>query len=587
MDCKSNTGRMSSATDFIKKLYKILGDEALQNVIGWTPQRDRFVVKDVEEFQNSVLPAMFKHSNFASFVRQLNKYGFRKVKNFDDVGKNTWMFYHPDFQEDQRDALDKIRRNVPRPQKSSRPKSKISISPESSQANAESLHTEVASMRMQLGSIGTAVSEILSHVRLLEHSFQEAESVALQRGRALAQHDKLVAGLVEYILRVNHVNIGDLQGESSFDANINTVSLEQTQDLPKDMPRGFNSDDGSAGDGAAGSNPATPAGIEELQVRDGPKGTPTQGGTMSLERDPMVSQHKMANNSWEEYEELTPHALRLDMSRTSSQGWSAVGQTGWEGFIGSPFDGNVSAGETSGEESFFMRPLSRFLPRWVVPPHVLVVEDDAISRTLNTKFLQVFGCTIDFAVDGVEAVGKMAQEKYDLVLMDIVMPRLDGVSATSMIRKFDQQTPIISMTSNAGPTELMSYYSSGMNDILPKPFKKGVLLDMLEKHLTHLIRQERSSSLRFSPFATGIPSANNTPDGGFSSLKAGEGNLSPVDLTSPNTGEGTGSLLNLGRGSDSYNQLSNMAPGNEYSLKRDLDEEDLYGRERKRVNLTK
>jgi CheY-like chemotaxis protein len=74
----------------------------------------------------------------------------------------------------------------------------------------------------------------------------------------------------------------------------------------------------------------------------------------------------------------------------------------------------------------------------------------------------------------------MNLEKYDLVLMDIVMPKLDGVSATSLIRKFDQGTPIISMTSNSKPNEIMTYYSSGMNDILPKPFTKEGLLDMLE-----------------------------------------------------------------------------------------------------------
>jgi CheY-like chemotaxis protein len=60
------------------------------------------------------------------------------------------------------------------------------------------------------------------------------------------------------------------------------------------------------------------------------------------------------------------------------------------------------------------------------------------------------------------------------------MPKLDGVSATSLIRKFDQGTPIISMTSNSKPNEIMTYYSSGMNDILPKPFTKEGLLDMLE-----------------------------------------------------------------------------------------------------------
>lgn len=138
-----------------------------------------------------------------------------------------------------------------------------------------------------------------------------------------------------------------------------------------------------------------------------------------------------------------------------------------------------SSFDSSGSQKLRVR-RSTYVPGWAVPPRVLLVDDDAVSRKLSSKFLKVFGCTIDVAVDGVGAVNKMNLEKYDLVLMDIVMPKLDGVSATSLIRKFDQGTPIISMTSNSKPNEIMTYYSSGMNDILPKPFSKEGLLEMLE-----------------------------------------------------------------------------------------------------------
>ena len=60
---------------------------------------------------------------------------------------------------------------------------------------------------------------------------------------------------------------------------------------------------------------------------------------------------------------------------------------------------------------------STYVPLWSVPPKVLIVDDDAISRKLGSKFLQVFGCTTDIAVDGVSAINKMNLEKYDLVLM--------------------------------------------------------------------------------------------------------------------------------------------------------------------------
>lgn len=65
---------------------------------------------------------------------------------------------------------------------------------------------------------------------------------------------------------------------------------------------------------------------------------------------------------------------------------------------------------------------------WAVAPKVLLVEDDPVCRKLSSKFLQVFGCQIDVAEDGVSAVNKVNMEKYDLVFMDIMMPHLDGRS---------------------------------------------------------------------------------------------------------------------------------------------------------------
>jgi osomolarity two-component system, response regulator SKN7 len=189
-----------------------------------------------------------------------------------------------------------------------------------------------------------------------------------------------------------------------------------------------------------------------------------------------------------------------------------MGALGAGGFVqvAEPGGAEPSQAEAGGE---LLRPPSKlrvrrstFVPGWAVPPRVLLVDDDAVTRKLSSKFLQVFGCTTDVAVDGVSAVNKMNLEKYDLVLMvrrarlgggeraadatflqDIVMPKLDGVSATSLIRQFDHMTPIISMTSASKPNEIMTYYSSGMNDILPKPFSKEGLLEMLEVRPRSLI----------------------------------------------------------------------------------------------------
>ena len=75
--------------------------------------------------------------------------------------------------------------------------------------------------------------------------------------------------------------------------------------------------------------------------------------------------------------------------------------------------------------------------------------------------------------------------KYDLILMDIIMPNLDGVSACHIIRQFDR-TPIVAMTSNIRSDDIQMYFHHGMDDVLPKPFTRKSLLEMLEKHLMHL-----------------------------------------------------------------------------------------------------
>jgi osomolarity two-component system response regulator SKN7 len=86
----------------------------------------------------------------------------------------------------------------------------------------------------------------------------------------------------------------------------------------------------------------------------------------------------------------------------------------------------VASTSTAGTRSALRVRRSTFVPAWSVPPRVLLVEDDAVSRRLSSKFLQVFGCTIDVAVDGDSAVNKMNLEKYDLVLMvSAVSPRTE------------------------------------------------------------------------------------------------------------------------------------------------------------------
>ena len=92
-----------------------------------------------------------------------------------------------------------------------------------------------------------------------------------------------------------------------------------------------------------------------------------------------------------------------------------------DGGIGQSSEGTVQNVSSSERQTLRIR-RSTYVPGWSVPPRVLLVEDDAVSRKLSSKFLQIFGCTIDVAVDGVGAVNKMNLEKYDLVLMVRLIP---------------------------------------------------------------------------------------------------------------------------------------------------------------------
>nr|XP_019044865.1 hypothetical protein I302_06779 [Kwoniella bestiolae CBS 10118]OCF23795.1 hypothetical protein I302_06779 [Kwoniella bestiolae CBS 10118] len=147
---------------------------------------------------------------------------------------------------------------------------------------------------------------------------------------------------------------------------------------------------------------------------------------------------------------------------------------------------------------------STIKPHWATTPKILVVEDDLVYRQLSSKFLSKFGCVTETVENAQGAVEKMNKDKYDLVLMDIFFgPNMDGRKATSLIRQFDNYTPIISMTSNAQPQDVDSYIRSGMNDILAKPFTKHGLFLILDKHLMHL-RQAQIYE-KIIPISVGVP----------------------------------------------------------------------------------
>jgi PAS domain S-box-containing protein len=103
--------------------------------------------------------------------------------------------------------------------------------------------------------------------------------------------------------------------------------------------------------------------------------------------------------------------------------------------------------------------------------HVLLVEDHAINQELALEILSSAGIVVDVAADGLEAVEQVRKTRYDAVLMDIQMPRMDGHEATRQIRKMPERKglPIIAMTANVMPADREQALNAGMNDYIPKP----------------------------------------------------------------------------------------------------------------------
>jgi PAS domain S-box-containing protein len=111
---------------------------------------------------------------------------------------------------------------------------------------------------------------------------------------------------------------------------------------------------------------------------------------------------------------------------------------------------------------------------------ILLVEDNLLNQRLALKVLENFGFETDLAVNGKVAVDKVSQSAYNIILMDLQMPEMDGYQATETIRqKLKNSTPIVAMTAHSLVGERDKCLAVGMNDYLPKPFAPADLFNKI------------------------------------------------------------------------------------------------------------
>lgn len=118
------------------------------------------------------------------------------------------------------------------------------------------------------------------------------------------------------------------------------------------------------------------------------------------------------------------------------------------------------------------------------PIKVLLTEDNEFNRLVATRTLSRNNCIVTPAVNGAEAIEKIRGERFDIILMDLQMPVMDGIEATKRIRNtLGIDTPIIALSANAFKTEIDQCYIIGMNDYVTKPFEEKFLIDSIHKNL--------------------------------------------------------------------------------------------------------
>ena len=114
---------------------------------------------------------------------------------------------------------------------------------------------------------------------------------------------------------------------------------------------------------------------------------------------------------------------------------------------------------------------------------ILVADDNLLNQEIITEILLEAAIEAEIAVNGEEAVQKFHQTPFDLILMDMQMPVMNGIDATLQIRKTNREIPIIAMTANATQTDREKCLSAGMNDFISKPVNLKEFWDTLSTWL--------------------------------------------------------------------------------------------------------
>lgn len=360
---------------FVHKLYnEIENNENKEFLIIWNKfdAGKSFIITDINIFSAQVLPRLFKHCNYASFVRQLNKYGFNKIKQTDldpsllndqecnptNNQNNINVFRNDFFQKDRLDLLPNIKRQ-------------------------ENPHNSELSKDL---------------TSILQKTF-----INIKNDPPLAPNEDA----------------------NSF--NSNGFVLQNDNEVMNKII------------------------IKVLKLE-------------KLFQDQFQKQQNKIDFLVHEVETLKK-------------------------YVGADYESLPQPNSRSNSNHVDTKDSSDKKPSLLPGFHILLCEDDDICIQICRKFLEKMDCNITVVNDGISCIQKLKEtpNKFDLILMDIIIPQLDGTTATAVIRSMNSNVPIIAMTGNVHEEDLLQYLQNGMTDVLAKPFNRRDLQEMLIRYLANKV----------------------------------------------------------------------------------------------------
>ncbi|CAO3595168.1 unnamed protein product [Absidia cylindrospora] len=428
---KSNHREFANIPEFVKKLFSMLEENAYPSILSWGLDGKTFVVIEPTEFSKLILPKHFKHGNFASFVRQLNKYDFHKIRHQNDdfpFGHHAWEFCHSHFQYNRKELLRGIKRKP-----TSQTNRKIASSSSSSNN-----HNNPPLPK----TLPTSISVPSSSVSLLSSSLSLSKSTAIEKS-------------FEEIRTLTH-QINEIQ-QSHLALTKKLRSLAQNQHLVVETISTFN-------------NTMT---VQDDYIQDIFQ---TKNNELHTNASDMFQSYQTARRQQQDKLELIIKYVQERKNRFSSFCLSD------QGTLLEPPPPPILVPPT-------VIPGGDPTPRWGMAPRVLLavnsINNGKIIKDQIFQWLQSFGCVVESIFIDPSINPFHASDQFDLLFVDeSIVSTYPSILST--MRKKNPWVPLVCLCEVVSDQRFIEWMRQGITDVLSRPFEQQSIHKMVRKYCSHM-----------------------------------------------------------------------------------------------------